>query len=117
VIANATLATLFGTNYTQLKTLKVADLEVGDSVAVSCTGHGCKRSMRSTTAIKKKTRTLDLSRRIRGARLKKGATIEVRVSHRGFITRIIRFTIKRYHDVPTRTALCQAPDAKKPGRC
>jgi len=117
VIANATLATLFADRYTRLKTLKVSDLEPGDSVTVSCTGHGCKRKMRSTTAVKKKTRTLDLSRTIRGAHLKKGATIEVRVSHPGFIARIIRFTIKRYHDVPVRTALCQAPDARKPTRC
>lgn len=117
VIANATLAALFGRNYTELRKLKVSDLETGDSVAVSCRGRGCKRSIRSTTAIKTKTRTLDLTRRIRGVRLKKGATLEVRVSHRDFIARVIRFTIRRYHDLPVRTALCQAPGAAKPTDC
>jgi hypothetical protein len=117
VIANATLAALFGSNYTELRKLKVSDLVAGDSVAVSCRGRGCKRSIRSTTAIKTKTRTLDLSRRIRGVRLKKGATLEVRVSHRDFIARVIRFTIRRYHDLPVRTALCQAPRAAKPTAC
>jgi hypothetical protein len=117
VIASATLAALFGSNYTELRKLKVSDLEAGDSVAVSCRGRGCKRSIRSTTAIKTKTRTLDLTRRIRGVRLKKGATLEVRVSHRDFIARVIRFTIRRYHDLPVRTALCQAPGTAKPTDC
>jgi hypothetical protein len=117
VIATATLATLFGDSYTKVKALKVADLEAGDTVAVTCTGKGCKRSMRSTTAIKAKTRSLDLSKKIRGVHLKKGATIEVRISHPGFIARVIRFTIMRYHDLPGRTVLCQPPDASKPARC
>ena len=55
--------------------------------------------------------------RVRGARLKKGARLEVRVSHASYVTRIFRFTVKSYDDVPVRTELCQAPGAKRPGRC
>ncbi len=117
VRGNAVLATLFERTATRLKTLKVSDLAAGDTVSLACRGRGCRRSTRATFVVKRDTRLLDVSHHVRGVRLKKGAVVEVRVAHPGFIARIIRFTIKHYGDVPVRSALCQAPGAKRPGRC
>jgi hypothetical protein len=115
--ANASLVVLFGRGFTELDTLKVTGLERGDTVKLSCKGRGCRRSLEATIRIKRKTRRLDLSKRVDGVRLRKGAELQVRISHPDFITRLFRFTIKRLGEVPRRTELCQPPRAKRPGRC
>jgi len=43
--------------------------------------------------------------------------VTVRVSRPSRVTRIVRFTMKRYSDVPVRSELCQAPDAARAGPC
>ena len=115
--ARATLVSLFGSAFIKLKSLQVTDLVKGDTVKLSCRGRGCKRSLRTTIKIKRKTRVLSLTPRVRGVRLKKGARVEVRVSHKSYVTRVTRFTVERYDDVPVRTELCQAPGAKRARRC
>jgi hypothetical protein len=69
---------------------------------------------RSTIHIERRTPHLTLTRRVHGVKLKKGARVEVRVSHPAFIARIFRFTVKRFGGVPVRTDLCQAPHARRP---
>ena len=115
--ANASLVTLFGKGFTQLATLKVTALERGDTVKLSCAGHGCRRTLNATIQINRKTRLLDLTKRVKGIRLRKGARVDVRISHPGFITHTFRFTIVRLGTVPRRTELCQPPGAKRPDRC
>jgi len=39
------------------------------------------------------------------------------VSHPLRVTRIVRFTVRRYSDVPVRAELCQAPDAPRAEPC
>jgi hypothetical protein len=117
VAANASLVTLFGRKFTLLKSLKVSGLERGDKVKLTCTGGGCRRSLRATISIKRKTRLLNLSKRVRGARLRKKAQLEVKISHTGLIARVFRFKVVRFGDVPKKTELCQAPGQKRPGRC
>ena len=117
VSATATLAVLFGKSFTRLKSLKVTDLEAGDVVKVTCTGRGCKRKIGGTFAIAKKTAVLNLTKRVKGIRLRTRARVEARISHDGQIARVFRFTVKRYKDVPVRTMLCQPPGAAKPGAC
>jgi hypothetical protein len=117
VAANASLATLFGRGFTQLSTLKVSGLERGDAVKLSCTGRGCRRSLKATLQIKRRTRLLDLSKRVAGVRLRKRARLDVRISHPGFITHILRFTVVRFGAVPRRTELCQPPGAARPATC
>jgi hypothetical protein len=115
--ANASLVVLFGRGFVQLKTLKVSALERRDTVKLSCKGGGCKRSLRATIRIKRKTRLLLLTKRVKGVRLDRRARLTVRVSHPGFVARIFRFTVKRLGDVPVREELCQSPGAKRPRRC
>ena len=117
VAGTASLGTLFGDTYTQLTSLKVTDLEAGDAVTLKCTGKGCKRSLRATIRITKRTALLKLDRRVRGVRLKKGARIDVTISHESQVARTFRFTIKRFHALPARSVLCRPPGAARPGRC
>jgi hypothetical protein len=117
VTANASLVTLFGHGFTELSTLRVTGLERGDTVKVSCAGRGCRRSLKTTRQIRRKTRLLDLSKRVAGVRLRKRARVEVRISHPGFITHILRFTVVRLGAVPRRIEQCQAPGATRPGPC
>jgi hypothetical protein len=115
--ANASLVSLFGRSFTQLATLKVTTVERGDTVALSCTGRGCRRSLKATIRVKRKTRVLNLTKRVAGVRLRKRAHLDVRISHPGFITHTFRFTVVRFGTVPRRTELCQPPGAPRPGRC
>ena len=117
VAGTASLGTLFGDTYTRLTTLKVTDLEAGDTVKLSCAGKGCKRSLNATIAIKKHTPLLKLDSRVRGVRLKKGAHLDVAISHASQVARIVRFTIKRYRALPVRTVLCRPPGAARAGSC
>jgi hypothetical protein len=54
---------------------------------------------------------------VRGVRLRRGARLEVRIAHRGYVARVFRFTVKRFGTVPRKAELCQAPGAARPGRC
>ena len=117
VSANASLVVLFGRGFVQLKTLKVSALERRDTVKLSCKGGGCRRSLRATIRIKRKTRLLLLTKRVKSVRLDRRARLTVRVSHPGFVARIFRFTVKRLGDVPEREELCQPPGAKRPRGC
>jgi hypothetical protein len=117
VAGTASLGTLFGATYTRLTTLKVTDLEAGDTVKLSCAGKGCKHALNATIAIKKHTPLLKLDSRVRGIRLKKGAHVDVAISHTSQVARIFRFTIKRYHALPARTVLCRPPGAARPASC
>ena len=51
----------------------------GDTVTLSCAGKGCKRSLKFTIAIKKRTPLLKLDSHVRGVRLKKGAHVDVAI--------------------------------------
>ena len=117
VAATASLGTLFGKTSTRLKTLRIIDLEAGDTVKLSCTGKGCTRSLNASVTITKRTPVLRLDRRVRGVRLKKGARIDVAISHESQVARIFRFTIKRYRALPARSVLCRPPGAARAGRC
>lgn len=117
VAATASLVSLFGPDFTQLEALSVRDLAAGDRVRLSCRGKGCRRALATRLKITRKTRLLRLSKRVRGVRLRKGARLELRIAHSGYVARVFRFTVKRFGTVPQKSELCQAPGAARPGRC
>jgi PKD domain/Putative metal-binding motif len=116
VTANVVIGTLSFPRFTVMQALRVTGLDGGERVKVSCKGRGCRKSMKVTVKIKHKTQLLKLDKRVRGAKLRKGARLQVTVSRPGFVARVFRFQI-RPGDLTKRTELCQPPGARKPGRC
>ena len=92
----------------------VIDAMPADShLQLTCTGAGCPRNSYSVT-ITKPVQRLDITKRLRGAKLRKGARVELTLSRPGYVGTVVRWTI----GPPTRVAiLCLAPGAKKPATC
>ena len=75
---------------------------------------GCPFKRKSATAGAKGA--VSLTRRFKGARLKPGAVVEVRVSAPAAVAKVLRIRI-RARKAPKRTTLCLRPGARKPGGC
>jgi streptogramin lyase len=88
-------------------------MPAGSSLTLDCTGTGCKAKAYTAT-LAKPVRKLDVTRRLKGARLGKGAVVQLTLSRKGYITTIVRWTIG---PPPRITILCQPPGARKPGAC
>jgi hypothetical protein len=88
-------------------------MPAGSSLKIACSGKGCMKRGYSAT-IAKPVKRLDVTKRLKGARLGKGATIELTLSRPGYVTTIVRWTIG---PPPKVTTLCLPPGAKKPTAC
>jgi hypothetical protein len=93
--------------------LTVDALPVGTGLKLTCTGRGCPRQGYTAT-IARPTKRLDVASRLRRARLRKGARVELTLSRPGYITTIVRWTIG---PPPRVTTLCRPPGAKKAKAC
>jgi len=103
--------------YTKLTSLKVKGAPAGAKVRVSCKGgrkQGCSFRKKSVRANAKGA--VSLTKRFKGARLKPGAIVEVRISVPAAVAKVLRIRI-RAKQAPKRTTLCLRPGAKKPGGC
>jgi hypothetical protein len=115
VTASAALtAQALGHGRTRLLKLVVRDLAGGDTVKLACTGKGCTKSMRRTVAIKKATKTLDLTRFVKAAKLHAGTRLSVTVAHTGSIARTFTYVMRA--NAPRVEHTCQAPGAE-PVKC
>lgn len=104
---------LASTRTTKVTTLKVRGAPVGARVEIRCAGRGCPFSVRRFNA---KGGSLDLRRQyFRKAKLRVGATIEIRVLVPGFTGKVARFTTRKRR-APLTAYLCLPPGATKPTR-
>jgi hypothetical protein len=62
------------------------------------------------------TKSLNLLSSFKKRRLPVGTVIEVKISKKNQIARVVRFTTRR-GKVPKSKTLCQAPGKKKPRKC
>ena len=95
--------------------LGVRDLRQGMKVQVRCRGGGCPFAKR-TRAIKQRTRLLNLHPLLAGAALRAGARLEVRITRRQAIGKVVRY-VMRSGAVPRSTPLCLPPGRKRPRTC
>ena len=95
--------------------LGVRDLRKGMKVQVRCRGGGCPFARRART-VKKRTRLLDLHPLLAGAALRAGARVEVRITRRQAIGKVVRYSM-RSGAVPRSTPLCLPPGRKRPRAC
>ena len=104
----------FTSQSTVVVRLVVSAVPAGARVGLRCGGAGCPFSR--TTVRPDRRRRADATGRFRGARLRPGAVIEVRVTARRAIGKVARFTV-RPGALPKQTELCLAPGRKKPVKC
>jgi len=104
---------LASTRTTKVTTLKVRGVPLGARVELRCAGRGCPFSVRRFTA---KGGALDLRKQyFRRAKLRVGATLEIRVLVPGFNGKVARFTMRKRR-APLTAYLCLSPGATKPTR-
>jgi virginiamycin B lyase len=93
--------------------LVIDEMPAGSSLTLACTGPGCT-ARGYTATLSRPARRLDVSGRLKKAKLRKGAVVELQLSRPGYVTTVVRWTIG---PPPRMTILCQAPGAKKPTAC
>jgi hypothetical protein len=98
---------------TRVTSLKVRGAPMGARVELRCAGRGCPFSVRRFDA---KGGTLDLRKQyFRRAKLRVGATLEIRVLVPGHVAKVARFTMRKKKR-PLTAYLCLPPGATKPAR-
>lgn len=100
---------------TRVSRLQALSLERGTQVVVLCRGRGCPFKKR-TIKVKKDTKKLDLRKRLKLKRLRKGARLEVRVLREDSIGRVARFRVRR-GSIPAVSFLCMRPSDRSPRKC
>ena len=99
--------------YTTVSKLSVRDVPEGAAVEVRCSGTGCPLKRRAVVVKRSRAVATGL---FRGARLRPGSVVEVRVTKPGAIGKVLRFTI-RSHALPRTSRLCLTPGSARPARC
>lgn len=116
VTATATIQGFFGAKSTLMVGIRVTGLEGGETVSLTCRGHGCQKRMKTKIHVRRKRQLLKLDKHVRGARVSVGSRLTVRVTRKGFIGRAIQFKI-RPSLIPNRKDLCVAPGTSKLRPC
>jgi hypothetical protein len=99
--------------YTVITSLRLRDAPVGSRVTMACgpKRKGCPFKSKSVSV--GSTRPLQLARYLRSARLKRDATLTVRVTKAGYIGQFVRYTIRLNH-LPGKTNRCLQPGQTAP---
>jgi hypothetical protein len=115
VPGTAQLTTVGAGKKTRLIGLTIREANAGDTIALSCTGAGCTKSVKRTIKVRTTAATLNLTRYVRGVRLARGAKLMVRIAHPQRVTRIYTYTMAG--GAPRQAHTCLAPGAKKAVAC
>jgi Putative metal-binding motif len=99
--------------YTVITSLRLRDAPVGARVSMACAPRrrGCPFTSKAVSV--KSTRPLQLARYVRNAKLKRDATLTVRVTKAGYIGLFVRYTIRINH-LPGKTTRCLQPGESSP---
>jgi Ca2+-binding RTX toxin-like protein len=117
--ANVTLTSQFfaATPATLLLGLRVIDLRGRETVRLKCIGLGCRRGVNRSVRVRRGKRALNLTRAVKGVRLRPGARLRVAVSRRGHVARVFTFRMTaKGKGVPKRKRECRPPGGKR-GPC
>ena len=101
--------------YSVFTKLKVKPVRKGDRIKLTCKGPGCKLKSKKVR-VTKRAADRSLLRYLRGAKLREGATVQLRVTHKGTVGRVRTWHF-RASKPPRSTTKCLSPGKKKPGRC
>jgi hypothetical protein len=104
----------YPSGYTTFTSMKVTKLRRGDRMRLTCKGAGCE--MRKKVVKARKKGKLSLLRHLKGAKLRKGAVVQLRITRPRTIGQVGKWKI-RAPKTPKSTRACLRPGAKKPSRC
>jgi hypothetical protein len=98
--------------------LQVVDLPAGATVDIRCRGRGCPYAKR-TRAFASARKRLNLLKalRLRDARLRPKAVLQVRILLPGHVGKVVRFKVRKAPKVPLSSELCLPPGATRPAKC
>jgi len=100
---------------TKVTAFSVSGAPAGGRVTVTCEGKGCPFAKRSRQV--PPNGKVGFTGALEGHKLKPGAVIEVRITARGWIGKVVRYTVRK-GKLPKAETLCLAPGASKPAtRC
>ena len=92
----------------------VRDIPSGGKVTMRCKGKGCPFKRKTA---KGKRGVAKLGKHFKGAKLKPGTTLEVRVTAPGMVGKVVRYTFRSNRKLPSSTRRCLPPGASKPVAC
>jgi hypothetical protein len=104
----------YPSGYTTFTSMKVTKLRRGDRMRLTCKGAGCE--MRKKVVRARKKGKLSLLRHLKGAKLRKGAVVQLRITRPRTIGQVGKWKI-RAPKTPKATRSCLRPGATKPSRC
>jgi len=93
---------------TKIKSLVVRHVSRSYGVRLRCTGGGCRRAVNRTYSAPRGSKTVSLTSRVRGMRLRSGAKLSLRISRKGYQSRIFTYPM-RGGKTPSRSARCANP--------
>ena len=111
----ASLRTNRAGRYTVFAKLSVSPVRRDDTLRLTCKGRGCPLK-RLSVHPKKSRKSLSLLRHLRGAKLRKGAVVQLLVSHRATVSRATTWKI-RAPKSPRVIRSCLPPGKSKLTRC
>jgi hypothetical protein len=111
----AFVATYSRGRYTKFTAMKVKPVRKGDRLRLTCKGPGCPLR-KKTIKVRKNARKLSLLRHLKGAKLRSGAVVRLRITRPRTIGRIGTWKV-RAPKIPKISRSCLQPGAKKPSRC
>jgi len=100
----------------RFKFVRVFDIPKGATLRLVCRGQGCKGKKRYTRRFSKARARFDVTKRVRRYRLRKGATLEIRVTAPNRIGRVFRIKALANGD-SSGSDRCLRPGAKRATRC
>jgi hypothetical protein len=100
--------------FTMFTKLKVSKAPQGSSVKLSCHGGGCDFKSKSFPV--KSTKPLDLTKAVKGDKLKAGAAVELRIGKSGYNALVVKYSIRKGKKPKVATS-CISPEGKKVKNC
>jgi hypothetical protein len=100
---------------TRISLLSVIRPPEGTPAELRCRGQGCRFSSRRRVAAPG-ARAIQFTRDLRNVRLRRGAVLEVRITHPGMLGKVVRISVGRRGTVSD-IALCLPPGAMRPTSC
>ena len=100
--------------HTVVRRIGVEEVPAGAAVSVLCRGQGC--DFRSRRIVVRRARDVRLSRYFSRDRLRPGTQVDVRITRRGAVGKLVRYTMLRAR-LPRRSVACLTPGSGRRMRC
>ena len=114
--ATLSIQSLAYLRYTVVRKLRVTGLSGGERIEVRCRGKGCPKRARTHRTTARKAGTVVLDKLLRRARVRPGATLEIRVTKPAAVGRFTR-VLFRPRAAPRITRSCLAAGTGRVHRC